>query len=78
MFVYVCVYKPVDELPSNGAFEEARAAVAGQDTVVFPGTGVTADDADQSQILTLGAWHRKASGALLVLCRRRVQTRSIS
>lgn len=37
---------PVDELSSDAPLEEAAATVAGQNTVVLPGTGVPADDAD--------------------------------
>ena len=40
---------PVNESPPHAAFEEAAAAVAGVDAVMFPAAGVTADFADQSR-----------------------------
>lgn len=40
---------PVNEPPPHAAFEEAAAAVAGVDAVVFPAAGVSAHFADQSQ-----------------------------
>jgi hypothetical protein len=40
-------YTPVDEPPADGPLEEARAAVAGEDSVVLSGAGVAADDAGE-------------------------------
>lgn len=40
---------PVNEPPPHAAFEEAAAAVAGVDAVVFPAAGVSAHFADQSR-----------------------------
>lgn len=40
---------PVNEPPPHAAFEEAAAAVAGVDAVVFPTAGVPAHFADQSR-----------------------------
>lgn len=40
---------PVNEPPPHAAFEEAAAAVAGVDAVVFPAAGISAHFADQSR-----------------------------
>lgn len=40
---------PVNEPPPHAAFEEATAAVAGVDAVVFPAAGVSAHFADESR-----------------------------
>ncbi len=40
---------PVNEPPPHAAFEEATAAIAGVDAVVFPTAGVSAHFADQSR-----------------------------
>jgi len=48
---------PVNEPPPHAAFEEAAAAVAGVDAVVFPAAGVSAHFADQSRAQSLSwAW----------------------
>lgn len=44
-----CFLLPVNEPPPHAAFEEAAAAVAGVDAVVFPAAGVSAHFADQSR-----------------------------
>lgn len=44
---------PVNEPPPHAAFEEAAAAVAGVDAVVFPTAGVSTHFADQSRAQSL-------------------------
>jgi hypothetical protein len=51
---------PVVKLPPDAALEEATAAVAGEDAVVFPRAGVSTHDARQTQRrLVLGGIGRR-------------------
>lgn len=42
---------PVNQFSSYTAFEESRASIARQNAIVFAGTGVTANNTNQSQML---------------------------
>lgn len=48
---------PVDEPPPHAALEEAAAAVAGVDAVMFPAAGVAAHSAHQGRAQSF-AWSR--------------------
>lgn len=61
---------PVNEPPPHTAFEEAAAAVAGVDAIVFPAAGVSTHFADQS-------WAQSFARGWTLGCESNTQERSV-
>jgi len=60
IYTCMCIFLPVDEFSADGAFEEAAAAVAGEDPVVLAAGRVAADQTRESRRASLHQRGRQA------------------